>query len=103
MTTFACNSISYSFLKVDARCLCCRSVRRDESVHLFHSEALFGPAGYRSDLGRDTHISFMYRSVPLHAPYSFLLISDKFWRGLGGGNSAVMLLNRTGGVVWYGP
>ena len=44
------------------------------------------------------------------APYSFLLISNKFWIGgsVGGSSaimllnrtSAVMLLNRTGGVVW---
>ncbi len=50
--------VIYVFLNVDARCLCCRSVRRDESVHLFHSEALFGPAGYRSDLG--THKSLLW-------------------------------------------
>jgi hypothetical protein len=32
----------------------------------------------------------------------FLLISNKFWDGgkVGGGGSAVMLLNRTEGVVW---
>ncbi len=46
----------------------------------------------------------------LYAPYSFLLIYNKFWIwGRVGGSSAVMLLNRTsavkllnhtGGVVW---
>jgi hypothetical protein len=33
----------------------------------------------------------------LYLLYSFLLISNKFCNG---GSSAVMLLNRTGGVVW---
>jgi hypothetical protein len=31
-------------------------VRGEESLHLFHSEALFGPPGYRSDLGRQNLI-----------------------------------------------
>jgi hypothetical protein len=37
---------------------------------------------------------FMYRSVPF---CTLQLISNKFW--MGGGSSAVMLLNFTGGVV----
>ncbi len=40
-------------------------------------------------------VFFMYRSVPLctlHFPVDFL---NKFWMGVGGGSSAVMLLNRT--------
>jgi hypothetical protein len=50
------------------------------------------------------------RCFILYAPYSFLLISNKFWMGerVGGSSAimllnltcAVMLLNRTGGVVW---
>jgi hypothetical protein len=39
--------------------------------------------------------------VFLNALYSFLLISSKLWMvGEGEGRSAVMLLNRTGGLVW---
>ncbi len=71
--------------------------------------------------GRST-IQYHYTSVPieaaiglklylctgafLHVPYSFLLISIKFCNGESSAviflncTSAVMLLNRTGGVVW---
>ncbi len=38
----------------------------------------------------------MFSGAFLYAPYSFLLISNKFWiGGRVGGSSAVMLLNRT--------
>ncbi len=43
--------------------------------------------------------AFLY--VPV--PFSSLLISNKFCNWGGGGSSAVMLVNRTRGVVWYRP
>jgi hypothetical protein len=43
-----------------------------------------------------THVVLCTRTF-LYVPYSFLLISNKFCKGGGGGRSAVMLLNRTGG------
>jgi hypothetical protein len=44
-----------------------------------------------------SHLHLLCTGAFLFVPYSVLLISNKFWNG---GSRAVMLLNRTGGVVW---
>jgi hypothetical protein len=52
------------------------------------------------------NIFFLCTGAFLYGPYSFLMISNSFWMGgrVGGlvlnRTSTVMLLNRTGGVVW---
>ncbi len=44
-----------------------------------------------------SHLHLLCTGAFLFVPYSVLLISNKFCNG---GSRAVMLLNRTGGVVW---